>query len=80
MPDIEMYPPSGIAFSPYSVSPFILEKIVGPKPIMYWPTRTPKRFAGIRWPSSWRPIDNASPTTMMRMPRMYSRTVSTAQE
>ena len=64
---------------PYSVSPLRREKIVGPKPIMYWPTRTPNRFAGTRWPISCSPIDSARPTTITTTPRMYSSTVSTAQ-
>ena len=48
MPDIEMKPPSGSSLKPYSVSPMRFDQRRGPKPIMYWPTRTPKSFAGRR--------------------------------
>ncbi len=48
IPAIEMYPPSGSAFTPYSVSPRRQDAMVGPNPIMYCPTRTPKAFAGSR--------------------------------
>jgi len=34
MPIIRMNPPSGIALSPYSVSPRVRDQIVGPKPTM----------------------------------------------
>ena len=35
MPAIEMKPPSGIAFTPYSVSPNLRDHSVGPKPIIH---------------------------------------------
>ena len=47
MPIIRMYPPRGAPLTPYSVSPFLRDHSVGPKPIMYWVTFTPNRFAGI---------------------------------
>ncbi len=40
MPIIRMYPPSGIALKPYSVSPTCLDQTVLPNPIMYWVVRT----------------------------------------
>ncbi len=48
IPDIEMKPPRGRSLKPYSVSPIRFDHRRGPKPIMYWPTRTPKSFAGTR--------------------------------
>ena len=62
---------------PYSVSPYLRFQIVGPKPIMYWPTLTPNFFAGTRCPISCSPIESARPITMMTTPRMKSSTVST---
>ena len=35
-----------MALNPYSVSPRRRDHRVGPKPIMYWPTRTPNFLAG----------------------------------
>ncbi|CAB4998028.1 unannotated protein [freshwater metagenome] len=52
MPIMRMYPPSGIALTPYSVSLPERDQIVGPKPTMYWVTLTPKRLAGSRCPTS----------------------------
>ena len=46
------------------------DQSVGPKPIMYWPTRTPKSLAGTRCPISCSPIETARPTTTTTMPRM----------
>ncbi len=68
MPDIEMKPPRGSSLNPYSVSPMRRDHSRGPKPIMYWPTRTPKSFAGTRWPTSCRPIESPRPISMKRMP------------
>ena len=68
MPAIEMYPPSGMALKPYCVSPNLRDQIVGPNPIMYWLTFTPKRLAGTRWPTSCSPIETANPSTTMTMP------------
>ena len=42
---------------------------------MYWVTRTPKRLAGTRWPTSCSAIETATPTTTARTPSTYSRTV-----
>src|SRR5215207_3430594 len=66
-----------MAFTPYSVSPLLRDQRVGPKPIMYWVTLTPKSFAGTRCPISCRPMDRARPTTMMTTPRMKASTEST---
>ena len=76
MPAIEMNPPSGIALKPYSVSPRRRDHSVGPKPIMYCPTRTPNAFAGSRWPSSCSAIDRASPAASTRTPMMKARAVT----
>ena len=78
MPIIAMQPPSGIAFTPYSVSPLRFDQSVGPKPIMYCVTLTPKSLAGTRCPISCRPMDTARPITMMTTPRMKASTESTA--
>jgi hypothetical protein len=77
MPIIEMYPPSGRAFTPYSVSPLRFDQSVGPNPIMYWVTLTPKSFAGTRCPISCRPIERARPTTTTATPMMNGSTEST---
>ena len=51
-----------------SVSPTFFDHAVGPKPIMYWVTFTPKRLAGTMWPSSCRPIATRSPITNTTTP------------
>ena len=45
MPIIRMYPPSGTALVPYSVSSRVRETPVLPNPTMYWVTRTPNNLA-----------------------------------
>src|SRR5699024_12669729 len=56
------------ALLPYSVSPFFLDHMVLPKPIMYWVTRTLMSVAGTKWPISGNAMDRAIPATMMRTP------------
>jgi hypothetical protein len=63
--------------TPYSVSRVRFDQIVGPKPIMYCVTLTPKSFAGTRWPISCRPMETARPTTMISTPTTKASTVST---
>jgi hypothetical protein len=77
MPIMAMYPPSGIAFTPYSVSPVRFDHTVGPNPIMYCVTLTPNSLAGTRCPISCRPIETARPTTMMATPITNASTEST---
>ena len=61
MPIIRMYPPSGIALTPYSVSPRWRDQSVGPKPTMYWVTFTPNLLAGTMWPISCSAIETTRP-------------------
>ena len=52
MPENRTYPPSGIIFSPYSVSPLRRDQRVRPKPTKYCVVLTPNRFPGTRCPTS----------------------------
>ncbi len=75
MPIIRMYPPSGMALMPYSVSPLRREKIVGPNPTMYCGTRIPKSFAVDRCPNSCHAMENSRPNAKTRMPRTVNKIV-----
>src|SRR5699024_4846367 len=61
-------PPNGTALIPYSVSPFFLDHMVLPNPIMYSVNTTLKSLAGTKRPISCNAMDRAIPTTMMRRP------------
>ncbi len=69
---MRMYPPSGIAFTPYSVSPFLRDHRVGPKPTMYCVTFTPNFFAGTMCPTSCSAIEASRPTAKISTPSAYS--------
>src|SRR4051812_12804273 len=75
MPIMRMYPPSGIHFTPYSVSPRCRDHMVGPKPTMYCGTRTPNSFANDRWPSSCRAMEARSPKKKTTMPTTNSKLI-----
>ncbi len=74
MPIMDTKPPSGMALKPYSVSPFLRDQSVGPKPIMYLVTRTLNSLAGSRWPTSCRAMDTAMPIATKTTPRIKRRT------
>ena len=46
------YPPAGMAFTPYSVSPRLTDHKRGPNPTKYSVTFMPDHFAVTKWPSS----------------------------
>ena len=52
IPAILTYPPSGSAFTPYSVSPRRNDQIRGPKPTKNSSTLIRKIFAIVKWPAS----------------------------
>jgi hypothetical protein len=54
--------------TPYSVSPLRVLQTVGPNPMKYWVTFPPNAFAGIMWPSSWRPMEARIATTKISTP------------
>ncbi len=58
---------------PYSVSPRVRENTVGPKPTMNCGTRMPNRRAQVKWPNSWKPIENISPSAKRTIPRIVRR-------
>ena len=70
MPIIAMYPPSGIALTPYSVSPICLLHTVGPKPMNHCGTLHPNFLAGMRCPNSCSPIEARIATTNATTPRV----------
>src|SRR3954467_3980797 len=73
MPTMRMYPPSGTALMPYSVSPRRRDQTVGPKPTMNWGTRMPNFRAQKKWPNSWKPMENSRPRAKATIPRTVSR-------
>src|SRR5919205_4277637 len=73
MPTMRMYPPSGMALMPYSVSPFVRENTVGPNPTMNCGTRMPNFRAHMKWPYSWKPMENSRPSAKATIPRTVSR-------
>src|SRR3954467_9893177 len=62
-----------MALMPYSVSPRLREKTVGPKPTMNCGTRMPNFRAQKKCPNSWKPIENSRPTAKAAIPRTDSR-------
>ncbi len=48
MPTILTKPPSGSALMPYSVSPRVVDQMVGPKPTKYRVTFMPNRLASTK--------------------------------
>ena len=69
MPTSLTYPPSQMALMPYSVSPRRKDHSLGPKPMKYSGTLTPKHLAGIMCPSSWRATDRPIPIMRTTIPR-----------
>src|SRR4051812_13503911 len=63
---------------PYSVSPFLREKTVGPKPTMNCGTRMPNLRAHRKWPNSWKPMENSRPTAKATIPRAVRRVLRSA--
>ena len=68
MPTIRMKPPIGIALTPYSVSPRLVDQTVLPKPTKYWVTFTPNFFAGHMCPTSCSAMDAMTPRTKSTTP------------
>src|SRR3954452_9143335 len=63
---------------PYSVSPRRHDFTVGPNPTMNCGTRMPKRRAHVKWPNSWKPMENSRPTAKATIPRTVRRVLSSA--
>src|SRR5579875_825877 len=61
-----------MALTPYSVSPFLRDHTVGPKPTMYWVTFTPNFLAGTMWPISCSAMEASRPRANTRTPTVYS--------
>src|SRR5664279_1048812 len=61
-----------MALSPYSVSPRLRERTVGPKPTMYCVTFTPNFLAGSMCPISCNAMESSRPTTKISTPIAYS--------
>ena len=57
---------------PYSVSPFLRDQSVGPKPTMYWVTFTPNFLAGTMCPISCSAIEASRPNAKISTPSVYS--------
>jgi len=62
-----------MALMPYSVSPRRRENTVGPKPTMNCGTRMPNLRAQVKWPNSWKPIENSRPTAKATIPSVVRR-------
>src|SRR5829696_1199282 len=58
---------------PYWVSPLVRDQTVGPKPTMNWGTRMPNLRAHMKWPNSWKPIENSRPIAKATIPRVVRR-------
>ena len=61
MPVIFTYPPSGIAATPYTVSPRRTFHTIGPKNSEKRSTRIPTAFAATKCPASWNRMRTAKP-------------------
>ncbi len=52
IPTMRTYPPAGIAFTPYSVSPRLIDQMRGPNPTKNSLTLIPSALAAKKWPAS----------------------------
>src|SRR5215467_13986509 len=68
MPVILTNPPSGSAFTPYSVSPRRVDQIVVPKPTKNWVAFMPNAFAVAKCPASCSMTETSNATTKMSTP------------
>ena len=68
MPTIFTNPPAGMALTPYSVSPFVRDQSVGPKPRKNWVAFMPNFLAVAKWPNSCSMTETDSATMKMIQP------------
>jgi hypothetical protein len=74
IPAISQNPPTGMALSPYSVSPRRNDQMRGPMPMKYLRTFMPNAFAVSRWPASCRASDAPTHNAKSTTPMMYAST------
>ncbi len=72
IPMMRTYPPSGISFTPYSVSPRVNDQILGPKPKNASVAFIPNALAATKCPASWMTTISTTPRMMTKAPMKVS--------